>query len=131
MCGPEIKLPLSFLADRKAAIFSVAALFISGEAEIIAQSVLRKNPAPLYQTIALPQVETDGHIRYFLEIKGKKPLPADTLIEPKELYVLCFALTCKVLGNPQWKIASFKNAKIEKNWKVEGVRIYKLTHIYN
>lgn len=98
------------------------------QAEIIAQSVLKQNPASPYQTIALPQVETDGHIRYFLEIKGKRPLPPDTLIEPEQLYVFCFVAECNVLGNPQWQIASFKNAKIEKTWKVEGVTLYKLIH---
>ena len=96
-------------------------------AEIIAQSILQKNPQTPYQTVALPFVETDGHIRYFLEIKGKTPLPADTLTDPKELYVLCFE-NCQVLGNPQWQIASFKNARIDKIWTIEGVTIYKLTH---
>jgi len=97
------------------------------KAGIIAKSILQKNPQIPYQTVALPYVETDGHIRYFLEIKGKRPLPADTLIEPKELYVLCFE-NCQVLGNPQWQIASFKNAAIDKIWKTENITIYKLIH---
>ena len=98
------------------------------QAEIIAQSVLKQNPVSPYQTIALPQVETDGHIRYFLEIKGVRPLPADTLIEPGELYVFCFVAECKVLGNPQWQIASFQNAKIIDTWTSKNVSIYKLVH---
>lgn len=108
----------------------------SGKSQIkiaaaVAESILQKNPQAPYQTIALPYVETDGHIRYFLEIKGLRPLPADATVEPKELYVLCFDKECKVLGNPQWQIASFKNAGIDKIWTVEGVKIYKLTHIRN
>lgn len=105
------------------------------KAEIIAESILQKNPRIPFQTIALPYVETDGHIRYFLEIKGKRPLSADTLEEPKELYVLCFEKDpsgseggCNVLGNPQWQIAAFKKAKIDKIWTIEGVKIYKLIH---
>ena len=99
------------------------------KAEIIADSILQKDPQIPYQTVALPYVETDGHIRYFLEIKDKRPLPADTLNIPKELYVFCFEKECQVLGNPQWQIAAFKNAKIDKIWTVEGVKIYKLIHI--
>lgn len=98
------------------------------KAEKIADSILENNPQIPYQTLALPYVETDGHIRYFLEIKRERPLPADTLEQPKELYVLCFETDCQVLGNPQWQIASFKNAKIDKIWTTEGVKIYKLIH---
>ena len=39
-------------------------------AENIANSILAKKLRIPYQTVALPYVETDGHIRYFLEIKG-------------------------------------------------------------
>ena len=98
------------------------------KAEIIADSILRDNPQIRFQTIALPYLETDGHIRYYLEIKGKRPLPADTLQEPLELFVLCFEKDCQVLGSPQWQIAAFKRAKVDKIWKVEGVKIYKLIH---
>ncbi|OGK34545.1 hypothetical protein A3F58_00450 [Candidatus Roizmanbacteria bacterium RIFCSPHIGHO2_12_FULL_37_9b] len=101
------------------------------KAETIALSMLKENPLIPFQTIALPYVETDGHIRYFLELNGKRPLPADTLEEPKELYVLCFEKDCQVLGNPQWQIAAFKKAKIDKIWTVEGIKIYKLIHINN
>ena len=97
-------------------------------AEKIAASVITNKPVFPFQTIALPDVETDGHIRYFLETKGYRPLPSDTLIQPKELYVLCFGKNCNVLGSPQWQIASFKDKRIDKIWSVEGVKIYKLTH---
>src|SRR3989344_944786 len=107
-------------------------------AEIIADSILNLSPKTPYQTVALPYVETDGHVRYFLEIKGSRPLPADTLANPRELYILCFEKDpdrpiggCRVLGNPQWQIAAFYNAKIAKIWEVEGVIIYKLIHIDN
>lgn len=98
------------------------------KAENIAGSILQKNPQIPYQTVALPYVETDGHIRYFLEINGKRPLASDTLIEPVELYALCFEIECQILGNPQWQIAAFKKAAIDKIWTVEGVTVYKLIH---
>src|SRR3990167_2820626 len=94
----------------------------------VAQSIAEHTPKKNFQTIALPNVETDGHIRYFLEIDGYRPLPADTTTPPSELFVLCFEKKCEVLGNPQWQIASFKDAKIDTIWTVEGVKIYKLIH---
>lgn len=108
-------------------------LFKSGpnqiaQAERVASSIILNRPKSPYQLIALPYLETDGHIRYFLEIKGYKPLAEDTLENPKELYVLCFEKNCRVLGNPQWQVASFKNAKIDKIWNTEGIKIYKLIH---
>lgn len=100
-------------------------------AERIAKSIREENPSALYQTTAIPDAETDGHIRYFLELTGSRPLPADTLIEPKELYVLCYEKKCDVLGSGQWQIASFKNKRIAKIWTVEGVKIYKVIHQNN
>lgn len=97
----------------------------------IAESIIKKNPKLPYQMIALPDVETDGHIRYFLEIKGKTPLPQESNKEAKELYVVCYEKECRIYGNPQWQIASFKNATIETSWRVEGITIYKLIHRVN
>lgn len=99
-----------------------------GKAKIIADSIIADKPEVPYQVIALPYVETDDHIRYFLEIEGVRPLEENTLENPKQLYVLCFEKDCSVLGNPQWQIASFKDGKIDKIWVTEGVKIYKLTH---
>lgn len=97
-------------------------------AQIIAGSILRRNPTPPYQLTALPYTEIDGHVRYFLEINGKRPLSEDTVEEPKELYVLCYYPQCDVLNHPQWQIASFKNKKIATIWEVLGIKIYKVIH---
>lgn len=97
-------------------------------AQTIAKSVAANITKQPYQTVSLPYYETDGHIRYFLEIMKLKPLPADTPIEPAELFVLCLENTCDVLNNAQWQIAAFKNKKIAKIWEVEGVKVYKIIH---
>jgi len=84
-----------------------------------------------YQVVALPPSVSDGHIRYFLEkSKTEKPLPEDSPEEPKELFVLCHEVPCTVIGNAQWQIASFKNAKIDKIIPLPGVTVYKLVHIH-
>jgi 4-amino-4-deoxy-L-arabinose transferase-like glycosyltransferase len=98
------------------------------KAEEIAETILAHHPQTPYQIVALPSTETDGHIRYFLEIKGKRPMPEDTNEYVKELYVLCRETNCSPDNNPQWQIASFKNAKIDTKWFIQDFYIYKIVH---
>ncbi len=53
----------------------------------------------------------DGHIRYFLEYYGKRPLSEESPEEGKQLYILCYEKECDVLNHPQWQIAAFSNKK--------------------
>lgn len=96
-------------------------------AQNIAQSIIEKKPAKPLQMVALPASETDGHIRYFLEINGFTPLPQDSIVNPKELYVVC-PNKCDPLNDGQWQIAAFKNAKIADIWESEGITIYQIIH---
>lgn len=97
-------------------------------AKTIAQSIIKNNPQSPYQLVPVPFTEMDGHIRYFLEIMGKRPLSEESSDQPKELYILCYEKKCDALNHPQWQIAAFKNKKVEKIWKVDRVKIYKLIH---
>ncbi len=81
-----------------------------------------------YQLIALPPWESTGHIRYFLEIWGKRPLPEDTLANPDSLIVICFKECPNVEADPQWQIAAFKNKKIDKIMKIDNLTIVKIVH---
>lgn len=97
-------------------------------AKIIAQSIVEKNPRSPFQIVPIPFTEMDGHIRYFLEILGKRPLSEESSDQSKELYVLCYEGNCDILNHPQWQIAAFKNKKVDKIWKIDRVKIYKLIH---
>ena len=97
-------------------------------AQKIAQSIINNNPKTPYQIVPIPFTEMDGHIRYYLEIMGKRPLPEESSQEGEELYVLCYEKECDVLNHPQWQIAAFKNKKIAKIWKVDRIKIYKVVH---
>jgi hypothetical protein len=59
---------------------------------------------------------------------GKRPIPEESPQEGEELYILCYEKECDVLNHPQWQIASFKNKKVAKIWKVDRVKIYKIIH---
>lgn len=97
-------------------------------AKIIAQSIVDKKPQTPYQIVPIPYTEMDGHIRYFLEILGQRPLSEASADQPKELYILCYEKECDALNHPQWQVAAFKNKKVDKIWKIDRVKIYKIIH---
>lgn len=97
-------------------------------AKKIADSILERNPQLPYQIVPIPFTEMDGHIRYYLEIAGKRPLAEESPQVGNELYVLCYEKSCDVLNHPQWQIAAFNNKKIKSIWTVDRVKIYQLIH---
>lgn len=99
------------------------------EAQIVARSVMDRNPRTPYQLVSLPSTETDDHIRYFLELWGKRPLPADSAKQPTELYILCHQKTCDALNDGQWQVAAFTNKKVAATWQTaQRITIYQIIH---
>ncbi len=83
-----------------------------GDAQTVAKYIIDQHPADAYQVVGLPYYETEGHYRYYLEYFNKRPMPADALGDPSELYVICHEETiaaCQIAGNPQWQLADFQN----------------------
>lgn len=98
------------------------------KAKTVAESVIKSNPLSPYQVVGLPYTESVGNVRYFLEIKGYRPLPEENAQEPRELYVLCRLQECNVLNDRQWQIAAFTDKKLAGKWKADEFIIYKLIH---
>ncbi|OGK37835.1 hypothetical protein A3F03_04835 [Candidatus Roizmanbacteria bacterium RIFCSPHIGHO2_12_FULL_41_11] len=96
-------------------------------AKRFADSFNGKIDSSKFQIVALPSTETDGHVRYFLELNGHRPLPYESSQQPDELFVLCYA-SCSPDNDGQWQIAAFIDKKIIKEWQVENVTIYKVIH---
>lgn len=89
-----------------------------GDAQTVAKYIIGQHPADAYQVVGLPYYETEGHYRYYLEYFNKRPMPADALGDPTELYVICHEetiKTCQIAGNPQWQLADFQNR--HPTWK--------------
>lgn len=63
---------------------------------------------------------------YFLEVDGKKA--ADTLKGEltEQLFVFCNKDPCTILNEGHWDIASFGIARIEEEWEIEDVRLFKV-----
>lgn len=105
------------------------------QAKEVATYIISQVSNEKYQVVGLPFFETEGHYRYFLEYFNRRPMSADTLGDPKELFVICHELAksdCDIPGNAQWQLADFQNK--HPNWKVastkliENVRIFKLIY---
>lgn len=98
------------------------------KAKAVAESIIKSNPQHPYQVVGLPYTESVGNIRYFLEIKGFRPLSEESADMPKELYVLCRRKECNVLNDPQWQIAAFTNKLLAGKWDADEYIIYKIVH---
>jgi len=105
------------------------------QAKVVAQYIISQQTSDQYQVVGLPFFETEGHYRYYLEYLKHKPMSADSLGDPKELFVICHELAkkdCDIPGNPQWQLADFQNK--HQNWKIEStklieeVRVFKLVY---
>lgn len=47
-----------------------------------------------------------------------------------QLFVVCepFQIDCNPINNPEWGIAAFGWAKIDKHWEINGIKIFRLVH---
>ncbi len=71
----------------------------------------------------------DESYRYFFENK-KAPLVRGETAITNQLFVICEdGDSCTPLGNPQWQIAVFGIAKIDKQSQIDHIKIYKLVHV--
>ena len=103
------------------------------EARNVAAYIKSQITSPEYQVVGLPFYETEGHYRYYLEYLGARPMTADSLGDPHELFVICHQLNlkdCEMPGNAQWQLADFQNRhpkwKVVSTREIAGVRVYKI-----
>jgi hypothetical protein len=120
---------LSFLTDQPKKDTQIT------NAQHVAKYIIGQTKSKKFQVVGLPFFEIEGHFRYFLEYYNHRPMPADALGDPQELFVICHELdkpNCDIPGNPQWQIADFQNR--HQDWKVasvklvEEVRVFKLVY---
>ena len=48
----------------------------------------------------------------------------------EQLFVVCepFQVDCNPINNPEWAVAAFGWAKIDNQWEINGIKIFKLIH---
>lgn len=65
---------------------------------------------------------------YFLELRGKRPANREKQEVTDQMFVVC-GDPCNLYTTPSWNVKMFGEFMIKNEWKVEGVKIYKLIHI--
>ena len=81
-----------------------------------------------FNIAAILDGDTRGYpYRYFLEIKGVKPLGVDEYPQTRTLYVVGRGDEDFIINYPVWEIYSILPAKITKVWEIQnGVKLFKL-----
>lgn len=64
---------------------------------------------------------------YFLELKGKRPQDRRKLEIGDVMFVVC-GQPCDLYRTKSWNVTMFGQFKIDKEWLVDNVKIYKLVH---
>jgi len=96
----------------------------------IPKFIENKSQGDKFSLALLAKQNYDAPYRYFFTL-DKAPLVDLHNGIPRQLFVICELQNkddCKPLGNPLWEIAAFGWAKIDKEWEIKGVDIFKLIH---
>lgn len=74
----------------------------------------------------------DPPYRYVLNNKKAKIVDLPNNLAD-QLFVVCepFQIDCNPINNPEWSIAAFGWSKIDKQWQINGINIFRLIHTTN
>jgi 4-amino-4-deoxy-L-arabinose transferase-like glycosyltransferase len=96
----------------------------------ITQSIIDKSDQKKYNFALLAKQNYDPPYRYFLTQTDETKLVNlhDQITD--QLFVVCepFQMDCNPINNPEWAIAAFGWAKIDQEWEIDGIKVYKLIH---
>ena len=96
----------------------------------ITQSIIDKSDQKKYNFALLAKQNYDPPYRYFLTQTDEIKLVNlhDQITD--QLFVVCepFQMDCNPINNPEWAIAAFGWAKIDQEWEIDGIKVYKLIH---
>lgn len=95
----------------------------------IVQSIIHESGAKPFNFALLAKMNYDPGYKYFIyELNAPlKPL-SESITD--QLFVVCepFQIDCQPINHPEWSIAAFGWAKIDKEWEINGIKIFKLSH---
>ena len=91
--------------------------------------ILQNSEGQEFNFALLAKQNYDPPYRYILTEKNAPvKLLQDKITE--QLFVVCepFQIDCNPINNPEWAVAAFGWAKIDKEWDNNGIKIFKLIH---
>jgi 4-amino-4-deoxy-L-arabinose transferase-like glycosyltransferase len=96
----------------------------------ITDSIIEKSQSDTFNLALLAKQNYDPPYRYSLFEKNAPLFDLhDQLTE--QLFVICEPhpdIDCQPINNPEWGIAAFGWAKIDQEWQVNGIKVFRLIH---
>jgi len=96
----------------------------------ITDSIIEKSQSDTFNLALLAKQNYDPPYRYSLFEKNAPLFDLhDQLTE--QLFVICEPhpdIDCQPINNPEWGIAAFGWAKIDQEWQVSGIKVFRLIH---
>lgn len=95
----------------------------------IDQSILDKSNNQPFNFALLAKMNYDPGYRYiFSEKNAQVELLQNKVTD--QLFVVCepFQIDCNPINNPEWGVAAFGWAKIDSQWEINGIKVFKLVH---
>ncbi|MDD4785318.1 MAG: glycosyltransferase family 39 protein [Candidatus Shapirobacteria bacterium] len=93
----------------------------------IADLIIANSNQQIFNFSLLAKQNYDPPYRYILNNKQAKivDLPEN---HADQLFVVCepFQIDCNPINNPEWSVAAFGWAKIDQEWEINGIKIFKL-----
>lgn len=98
----------------------------------ITDSIISRSNRQDFNFCLLAKQNYDPPYRYLL---AEKNAPVKLLQNQitEQLFVVCepFQIDCNPINNPEWGIAAFGWAKIDSQWEINGIKVFKLVHTLN
>lgn len=94
----------------------------------IDKSIIDKSNGMSFNFALLAKMNYDPGYMYYLN-ENKNYYHLNNKIT-EQLFVVCepFQIDCNPINNPEWSIAAFGWAKIDSQWDINGIKIFKLVH---
>lgn len=95
----------------------------------IADLIINNSNNQDFNFALLAKQNYDPPYRYILDNKQAKLINLQNKITD-QLFVVCepFQIECNPINNPEWAVAAFGWAKIDTQWDINGIKIFKLVH---
>lgn len=101
---------------------------LSTTTQIVKSIILESENNPFNFALLAKMNYDQGYKYVFYEENAKLEQLSDHITD--QLFVVCepFQIDCNPINNPEWSIAAFGWAKIDKQWEINGIKIFKLSH---
>jgi len=95
----------------------------------IVASIIQKSNNQNFNFALLAKLNYDPPYRYILTQKHASIVDLHQQIT-EQLFVVCepFQIDCNPINNPEWNVAAFGWAKIDSQWEINGIKIFRLIH---